>query len=75
MLIPAEAAASGATREPMVELVDSFPAVVNDGPASARTLDAFTTWLGEGRVVDPGVVTGSEDVGLLATAAGVLCVY
>jgi len=25
--------------------------------------------------VDPGLVTGSEDVGLLATAAGVPCVY
>ncbi len=74
-IVRAEAAASGATRDPQVELVDGFPAVVNDEAASARTRAAFATLLGEGRVVDPGLVTGSEDVGLLATAAGAPCVY
>ena len=74
-IVRAEAAASGATRDPEVELVDSFPAVVNDGPGSARALTAFTTLLGKGRIVDPGLVTGSEDVGLLATASGAPCVF
>jgi amidohydrolase len=74
-IVRAEAAASGATREPQVELMDSFPVVVNSEPASARTLTAFTALLGEGRVIDPGLVTGSEDVGLLATAAGAPCVF
>jgi hippurate hydrolase len=74
-IVRAEAAASGATRDPQVELVDSFPAVVNGGPASARTLTAFTALLGEGKVIDPGLVTGSEDVGLLATASGAPCVF
>ena len=51
----------------------SFPAVVND-PASAERLRAvFGPLVGEDRVLDPGVVTGSEDVGLLATAAEAPC--
>jgi len=74
-IVRAEAAASGATRDPQVELTASFPAVINDGLASARTLSAFTTLLGPARVVDPGVVTGSEDVGLFATASGAPCVF
>jgi hypothetical protein len=31
--------------------------------------------VGPGRVIDPGLVTGSEDVGVLATAAGAPLVY
>ena len=68
----AEAAASGAPEEPDFELIDSFPVLVNDEAAVARTRPV----LGEvGPVVDPGLVTGSEDVGLFATEAGVPCVY
>ena len=52
-----------------------FPAVVNDPAACARTREGFEAALGPGLVVDPGPVTGSEDVGLLATAAGVPCAY
>jgi len=58
-----------------VELIHGFPAVVNDGSAIARLESAFTTLLGDGRVFDPGVVTGSEDVGLLADAAGAPCAF
>jgi hippurate hydrolase len=71
----AEAAASGATRDPEVVVVDSFPAVVNDAPACARTNAGFEAAFGPGRVFDPGPVTGSEDVGMLATAAGAPIVY
>ncbi len=68
----AEAAASGAPAEPEFELIDSFPVLVNDEAAVARTRPV----LGEvAPVVDPGLVTGSEDVGLFATEAGVPCVY
>jgi amidohydrolase len=74
-IVRGEAAASGAVRDPLIEPTYSFPAVVNDGPASARTEAAFTAWLGDGRVVDPGLVTGSEDVGLLASASGAPCVF
>jgi hippurate hydrolase len=74
-IIRAEAAASGATREPEITLTGSFPPVVNDVPACARTRPAFEELLGPDRVVDPGLVTGSEDVGLLASGSGAPCVF
>ncbi|HYN48519.1 MAG TPA: amidohydrolase [Candidatus Nanopelagicales bacterium] len=69
----AEAAASGASQEPDVELLDSFPVVVNDEAAVERTRPALASV--SPLIVDPGTVTGSEDVGMLATAAGAPCVY
>ena len=74
-IVNGEAQASGAERMPDIEAMESFPALVNDPAACTRTLAGFTAALGAGRVVDPGQVTGSEDVGVLATAAGVPCVY
>jgi amidohydrolase len=74
-IVRAEAAASGATRDPVVETIQSFPAVVNDEAAAGRISAAFTRRFGPDRVFDPGPVTGSEDVGILATAAGAPCVY
>jgi hypothetical protein len=70
-IVSAEAQASGAHRAADVEVLESFPAVVNDADGCATTLAGFERHLGPGRVVDPGAVTGSEDVGLLARAAGV----
>ena len=69
----AEAAASGAPREPDIEPLNSFPAVVNDPDAVERTRAALQA--AAGFVVDPGSITGSEDVGMLASAAGAPCVY
>jgi amidohydrolase len=74
-IVRAEAAASGATREPEITVLESFPAVVNDPAACARTRGGFDAAFGPGRVVDPGPVTGSEDVGMLATAAGAPLVF
>jgi amidohydrolase len=74
-IIRAEAAASGATQDPQVQPVVSVPALVNDEVAAARTLTAFTALLGEGKVIDPGLIPTSEDFGLLATASGAPCVY
>jgi amidohydrolase len=74
-IVNAEAAASGAAREPEVTSAQSFPTVVNDVEAAQRTRDAFDAALGPERVFVPGPVTGSEDVGLFATSAGVPCVY
>ena len=68
-----EAAAAGASRLPEVESIASFPAVINDEAACARTRPALQSV--SPMVVDPGPVTGSEDVGMLATAAGAPCVY
>jgi len=72
-IVAAEAAASGAPRDPEVVSLGNFPAVVNDASACARLTEAFNG--GVGLVLDPGPVTGSEDVGTLATAAGVPCGY
>ncbi|MFH8978777.1 amidohydrolase [Streptomyces sp. NPDC017890] len=74
-IVRAEATASAAPREPDITLTESFPAVINDPDACARTQEAFVTGLGPDLVVDPGPVTGSEDVGILATAASAPCVY
>jgi hippurate hydrolase len=68
-----EAATAGAPRPPDVELACSFPAVINDEAACARTRPALESV--SPMIVDPGPVTGSEDVGLLASAAGAPCVY
>lgn len=68
-----EAAAAGAPREPDVEHFASFPAVVNDDDAVETTRAALAGV--STAIVDPGLVTGSEDVGMLATAAGVPCVF
>ncbi|NNC13450.1 amidohydrolase [Planctomonas sp. JC2975] len=71
----AEAAASGARRDPDIETFDSFPVVDNDEAATERVLGAFRAAFGSERVIAPGPVTGSEDVGALATAAGAPIVY
>ncbi len=72
-IVRAEASASNAPREPEVLLLDSFPALVNDPQASARTAEALRTL--PVMLIDPGPVTGSEDVGVFALEAGVPCVY
>jgi amidohydrolase len=74
-IVRAEAAASGAPRDPEVEFLESFPTLVNDPAACRRTQQGLEAELGAGLVVDPGPVTGSEDVGRLATAAGAPLVY
>ena len=68
-----EAIASGAPREPDVDHLASFPAVVNDAEAVERTRPALARECHA--IVDPGLVTGSEDVGMFATAAGAPCVF
>ena len=74
-IVRAEAAASAAPADPEITVTAAFPAVVNDPAACARLTDAFNEGVGPGLVLDPGPVQGSEDVGLLATAAGAPCGY
>jgi amidohydrolase len=74
-VVRAEASASGAPADPEITLNVSFPAVINDRAACARTRDAFTALFGPDAVIEPGPVTGSEDVGLLAQAAGAPCAF
>jgi hippurate hydrolase len=70
-----EAHAAGSPRPPDIEHLESAPAVVNDADGTERTRPALVSVVGEGRVVDPGPVTGSEDVGVLAAAAGAPLVF
>lgn len=74
-IVKAEAAASGAPKEPEIVFDERFPVTVNDPVATERTAGALRAALGVERVIDPGLVSGSEDVGVLATAAGVPLVY
>ena len=74
-IVRAEAAASAAPADPEITVFQSFPALVNDAAACARVSDAFSSGLGQGLVLDPGPVTASEDLGLLASASGAPCAY
>nr|WP_202887984.1 amidohydrolase [Kribbella solani] len=74
-IVNGEAATAGAPKPPEIRHVTTFPAVVNDTEGVARTQAAFEQEFGAERIVDPGPVTGSEDVGILATAASAPCVY
>ena len=75
-IVKAEAAASGAPAEPKIEHPDHFPLLYNDPDGCARTIPALARVGGSPqRVIDSGPVTGSEDVGELAKAAGAPCVY
>jgi hippurate hydrolase len=74
-IVNGEATAAGAPKPPEITHTISFPAVVNDADAVARTRLAFEHEFGVQLVVDPGPVTGSEDVGILATAASAPCVF
>jgi amidohydrolase len=75
-IVRAEAAASGAPTDPEITLLDdSYPVLYNEPEAADRTNEAFRTFFGADRVVDPGAITGSEDFGNLATAAGVPACY
>ena len=74
-IVRAEAAASGATRDPELTPLETYPAVRNDVAASARIQAAFSARFGADKLVDPGSATGSEDVGMLATEAGAPIVY
>lgn len=74
-IVNGEANVAGAERMPLIEPLHSFPAVVNDDAGSERVREAFARELKGVQVIDPGVLTGSEDVGILATEAGAPCVY
>lgn len=71
----AEAAASGADRAPETVVLDTFPVTVNDSTTLGQVNDAFTELFGAQRLFPYEPATGSEDAGLLATAAGAPLYY
>lgn len=74
-IVEAESSAAGAPVAPDIVSIESAPAVVNDVDAVARTRPALDSVVGAGAIIDPGPVTGSEDVGVLASAADAPCVF
>ena len=74
-VVEAEAAASGAPTQPEIALGESFPVLVNEAQAAERTRAALAARFDPALVIDPGTVTGSEDVGIFGTAAGVPTSY
>lgn len=74
-IVVGEAQTAGATQTPTIERLEAAPALVNDLDATERIRPALASIVGDERVVDPGPVTGSEDVGVLADAAGAPIAY
>jgi hippurate hydrolase len=74
-ILRAELQASGSPHEPTMHWGERYPVTVNDAEATARVNAAFAAEFGQEAVLEPGALSGSEDVGNLATAAGVPLVY
>src|SRR5689334_5865107 len=62
-IVKAEAAASGAPREPEITSLDHYPLNVNEAQAASRVVDAFRAYFGEDRVRETGPAPASEDFG------------
>lgn len=73
-IVKAEAAASGMTKPPTIAANASVPATVNSQEHTELLRERFSEKWGPA-VIDYGTVSGSEDVGLLATAAGAPLVF
>ncbi|MCO8270610.1 amidohydrolase [Actinoplanes sp. TRM 88003] len=74
-IVAAEAAAAGAPREPTIVIEESAPTLTNDVPATDRTRPALESVVGAARVLNPGPLPSSEDVGILASATGAPITY
>jgi hippurate hydrolase len=73
-IVRAECAASGAPREPLVELYDSFPLTSNDATVTSRVADAFVEYFGD-RAGQLELQTASEDFSDIPRSAGVPYTY
>lgn len=74
-IVRAEAAASGAEEQPVIEVLHTLPPTINDVDATARVRLAFDNAFGEDTVIDPGMFTGSEDVSWFARETGAPLVF
>lgn len=69
-IVEAECAASGTPVAPEITTTGEFPVLSNDPAATALTVAALRTGLGEDRVREVPAITISEDFGLLGQAVG-----
>ncbi|MFE7845455.1 amidohydrolase [Microbacterium sp. NPDC057407] len=74
-IVRAEAEASGAEQQPVIEVLHTLPPTINDIDATARLRLAFDNAFGEDTVIDPGMFTGSEDVSWFARESGAPLVF
>ncbi len=74
-IVRAEAAASGAEKQPEIRTDHTLPPTINDEDATMRVTAALKRALGDAAVIDPGMFTGSEDVSWFARDAGVPLVF
>ncbi|MFJ4654316.1 amidohydrolase [Nocardia sp. NPDC088792] len=75
-IVRAEAEAAGADRAPTIETLTRLPVTVNDAAALDKTCVALRDALGVEQVLEMGAFPASEDVGILAEAAGApLCFW
>jgi amidohydrolase len=71
----AEAAASGAPREPEFRPLNSFPILANDPEATGRTVGALARHFGDEQVSETPLISASEDFGEFGTASGAPSVF
>lgn len=74
-IVRSEAIASNAPSEPEFHYEEHFPLTVNDEAAAAKITSAFQEKFGADKIINPGPVSASEDVGMLAQAAGAPLVF
>jgi hippurate hydrolase len=70
-IVRAEAAASGAPKEPEITVTGSVPVLVNDPATTERAIAAIEGELGADLVTVTPPATGSEDFSVFGSAAGV----
>jgi len=73
-IVEGERTASGMTTPPTITMNLSAPATVNTAEHTERLRERFTREWGDA-IIDYGTVSGSEDVGQLAAAAGAPLVF
>ncbi|QGK69090.1 amidohydrolase [Allosaccharopolyspora coralli] len=74
-IVHAEATAAGADRKPEITAEGTFPATVNDESTTEAATARFREHFGAQRVFAAPLVTGSEDFGVFASAAGIPSAY
>jgi amidohydrolase len=66
-IVHAEAAASGATKAPVITPLDRYPLLLNDANATQRVVDAFRSHFPNDDIVETKPSTASEDFGSFGT--------
>ena len=69
-IVKAEAAASGAVRDPEIRTMYAAPATVNNAEVTTKVVEAFGAKFGAQRIMQVPAGSGSEDFGILGAAAG-----